>query len=85
MKFSYDPRYNIAYIRLRSKGSEVETIRISDEMNVDLAPDGSIYGIELLNANEQLRREDTGRLLFINEATGEQVELSLTGDEAESH
>jgi hypothetical protein len=44
---------------------------------VDLAPDGTVYGIELLNANDQLRREDIGRLLVINEATGEQVELPL--------
>jgi uncharacterized protein YuzE len=43
---------NIAYLRLReAAGAQVETIRLSDEVNVDLAPDGSVYGIELLNAN----------------------------------
>ena len=77
MRFTHDPRHNIAYIRFREKGAEVETIRISDELVVDVAPDGKIYGIELLNANEQLRREDTGRLLVINEATGERAELPL--------
>lgn len=77
MRFTYDPRYNIAYIRFQERRAEVETIRISDELVVDVAPDGTIYGIELLNANEQLRREDTGRLLVINEATGERVELPL--------
>ena len=77
MRFSYDPRYNIAYIRFHEKSTEVETIRISDELNIDMAPDGTIYGIELLNANEQLQRGDTGRLLIINEATGEQKELPL--------
>jgi len=77
MRFTYDPRYNIAYIRFQEKRAEVETIRISDELIVDMAPDGTIYGIELLNANEQLRREDTGRLLVINEATGEHTELPL--------
>ena len=77
MKFTYDSRYNIAYIRFRKKGGEVETVRISDELAVDLAPDGTVYGIELLNANEQLRQEDMGRLLVINEATGEQTELPL--------
>jgi len=55
MKLSYDARYNVAYIYLREKTAEVETIQISDELNVDLAPDGKIYGIELLNANEQLQ------------------------------
>ena len=77
MRFTYDPRYNIAYIRFQEKRAEVETIRISDELIVDMAPDGTIYGIELLNANEQLRREDTGRLLVINEATGERAEVPL--------
>lgn len=78
MRFTYDPRYNIAYIRFSGKRAGVETIRVSDELNVDLSPDGTIYGIELLNANEQLRREDTGKFLLINEATGERIELPLT-------
>jgi uncharacterized protein YuzE len=77
MKFTYDPRYNIAYIRFHEKTAEVETLRISEELAVDLAPDGTIYGIELLNANEQLKREDMGKLLVVNEATGEQKELLL--------
>ncbi len=55
----------------------VEAIRISDELVVDMTPDGTVYGIELLNANKQLWREDTGRLLVINEATGERAELLL--------
>jgi uncharacterized protein YuzE len=38
MKLSYDPRCNVAYIRLREKIAEMETIRVSDELNVDLAP-----------------------------------------------
>jgi uncharacterized protein YuzE len=77
MRFTYDPRYNVAYIRFHKKNTEVETIRISDELNVDIAPDGTIYGIELLNANEQLNSEDMGKLLVINEATGEEKELPL--------
>ena len=78
MKFSYDPRYNVAYIRFQEKNTSVETIKISDELNVDLSPDGTIYGVELLNANEQLKREDAGRLMVINESTGKQVEVPLT-------
>ena len=77
MRFTYDPRYNIAYIRFQEKLAEIETIRISEELAVDMASDGTIYGIELLNANEQLWREDTGKFLVINEATGERAELSL--------
>jgi len=77
VKLTYDPRYNIAYIRFQEKTAEVEAIRISDEMIVDVAPDGTIYGVELLNANQQLRREDGGVLVVINEATGEQAEIPL--------
>ena len=79
MKLSYDPRYNIAYLRLHEKSAQVETIEVSDELKVDIAPNGSIYGIELLNANEQLRREDEGKLVVINEATGDRAEISLAG------
>lgn len=77
MKFTYDPRYNIAYIRFREKRSDVDSVRISDELVVDMAPDGTLYGIELLNANDQLRRDKTEKLLIVNEATGEQVEFPL--------
>ena len=73
MKLSYDPRYNIAYIRLHEKPAQVETIHLSDELLVDMAPDGMIYGIELLNANEQFRREDAGKLIVVNESTGKTV------------
>ena len=80
MKLSYDPRYNIAYIRLREKTAEVETIRVSDELNIDLAPDGTIYGIELLNANEQLRASDGGRIVVVDEANGEERALALASE-----
>lgn len=79
MKLSYDPRYNVAYIRLREKTAEVETIRVSDELNVDLAPDGTVYGIELLNANEQLRAGDEGRLVI--EAEGKKRWLALASEQ----
>jgi uncharacterized protein YuzE len=75
MRFTYDPRHNIAYIRFHEKGEEVEAIRVSEELIIDIAPDGTVYGIELLNANEQLEREDGGKILFINEATNERAEF----------
>jgi uncharacterized protein YuzE len=77
MRLTYDPRFNIAYIRFRQKSTEVQSVKISDELIVDMAPDGTIYGIELLNANEQMHRDEMGNLLLINEATGEQVEVPL--------
>ncbi len=79
MQLSYDPRRNIAYLRLREHaGIEVDTVRLSDEVNVDIAPDGSVYGIELLNANAQLGVADGGRLVVIDEVAGRRVEVQLS-------
>ncbi len=78
MKLTYDPAHNIAYLRLHQKKTQVETIRVSDEMNVDIAPDGTVYGIELLNANAQLEAEDDGNLVIVNEVSGRRQELPLT-------
>jgi uncharacterized protein YuzE len=77
MKLTYDPRYNIAYLRLHEKVGQVETIRVGDQLNVDIAPDGTIYGIELLNANEQLRAEDQGKLVLIDQSNDQRQEMAL--------
>ena len=77
MKLVYDPRHNIAYLRLHEKTAQVETLHLSDEINVDIAPDGTVYGIELLNANPQLRSEDGGHLVIVNEALGQRREVPL--------
>jgi uncharacterized protein YuzE len=78
MQLSYDPRRNIAYLRLRdSDAVEVETMRLSDEVNIDLALDGTVYGIELLNANAELRAADGGHLIVIDETTGRRVVVPL--------
>jgi uncharacterized protein YuzE len=75
MKVTIDPRYNIAYIRLREKTEEVRSMRISDELIIDVAPDGRVFGIELLNASEQIGNSDV--LSLLDESTGKAVEVSL--------
>ncbi len=77
MRLTYDPRRNVAYIRLRPDRGDVETIRISGEVNIDLSPDGAVAGIELLNANEQLRASDDGKLIVTDEADGREVSLPI--------
>jgi uncharacterized protein YuzE len=77
MKITYDPKHNIAYIRLKEKTTKVETIRVSEDANVDMSPDGTVYGIELLNANEQLAKEDQGKLIVVNKELHKQQELNL--------
>jgi uncharacterized protein YuzE len=76
VKFSYDPKRNIAYLRLHEvAGAEVKTIPVNDEINIDIAADGAVYGIELLNANAQLIQADGGRLVV--ELGGERLEVTL--------
>jgi len=77
MQFTYDPRYNVAYIRFGDKRADVEAVRVGDELIVDMTPDGAIYGIELLNANEQLQRSQFASLVVINQATDERAEVPL--------
>lgn len=77
MQINYDPTYNIAYIQLREKSTEIETIKISDELNVDISPDGKIYGLELMNANEQLGITDRSIFTFINEKSNKKFELPI--------
>ncbi len=78
MKVTYDPRHNVAYIRLREPAADVETLRISDELSIDLGPEGTVYGIELLNANAQLALGVDEKLVFVNEESGQVRELDLS-------
>ena len=80
MQLSYNPRLNVAYIRLRPPGGQVETIRLSDEINIDMTPDGAVAGIELLNANEQLRASDGGGLIVTDEADGRRFTVTLAAE-----
>lgn len=77
MKLTYDPKHNIAYIRLYEKRATVDTIRLSDAVNIDIAPDGTVFGIELLNANEQLQAEDGGRVIIVNKSAGKKQAVAL--------
>lgn len=77
MKLSYDPRHNIAYITLREDVSEVESVQVGEDLTVDIAPDGTVVGIEFLNANAQLRSGNAGQLLVIDEESGASSALAL--------
>ena len=77
MKLTYDPCYNIVYLALREKTDQVKTARISGELNIDLAPDGTVYGIELLNANAQLGTGNGETFIVVNEASGHTSAVKL--------
>ena len=77
MEINYDSKYNVAYLKFREKSAEVDTIRISDELNIDISPDGKICGIELLNANEQLQIVKGGKFILTDKLTGKTAQLPV--------
>lgn len=62
MKLRHDPEANAAYLQLRERTGDLETVVVTDELNVDLLPDGTVYGIEFLNAAEQFGAAWDGHL-----------------------
>jgi hypothetical protein len=44
---------------------------------VDIDETGSVCGIELLNANEQLRGSDEGRIIYVDPLSGKEAELKV--------
>lgn len=77
MKITYDPKHNIAYIRLHDQSVQVQTLHVSEDLNVDMSPDGTVYGIELLNANDQITKEDHGKVIVVNEESQIRQEIAL--------
>lgn len=78
MKLTYDSDLNVAYIRLHArKARDVETISISEDVNIDIAPDGTVYGIELLDAKRQLFGKGQGKLVVEDANSGETVSVKL--------
>ncbi|MCL4378367.1 MAG: DUF2283 domain-containing protein [Actinobacteria bacterium] len=77
MEISYDKKYNIAYIKIRNKTVKVKTVKISDELNVDISSEGKIYGIEFLNANKQLRIGKSNKIIFIDKSSGKKTQIPI--------
>jgi uncharacterized protein YuzE len=77
MRLTYNPELDIADLYLRDGDEEVTTLTLSADLHIDIAPDGRIYGIELLSAHDQLFSSDGNLLEFVNQISGEKVELAL--------
>lgn len=54
MKITYDAEADAAYISFKKEGEQVTTIRINDDVAVDLGEGEEIVGIEVLSASENL-------------------------------
>ena len=54
MKISYDERVDALYIQLLPGARECRTLRLSDEVALDLGPEEQLVGIEVLDARRVL-------------------------------
>ena len=77
MRISVNRKLNVAYVHLQDKPDTVETKRLSEDLLMDVGPDGTICGLELLNAREQLRRADLAELEVQDGESGETTRVSL--------
>lgn len=57
MKISYDPEVDALYISFKKGPTEVTTVRLSEDVSIDLGPGEEIVGIEVLDASEHLSLE----------------------------
>lgn len=56
MKISYDPEVDALYIRLVEGDYECRTVRLNEEIALNIGPEEKLIGIEILDAKEVLRQ-----------------------------
>ena len=54
MKIKYDPQVDAAYISFKKGPTQVTTVRLTEDVAVDLGPHEEIVGIEILDASKHL-------------------------------
>ena len=54
MKIKYDPEVDAAYISFKKGPTEVTTMRLSEDISIDLGLDEELMGIEILDASKHL-------------------------------
>lgn len=59
MKISYDAEVDVAYISFKTGATQVTTVRLNEDVAVDLGPREEIVGIEILDASHYLERQGT--------------------------
>ena len=52
MKIKYDTEVDAAYISFKKGPTQVTTIRLTEDIAIDLGPNEEIVGIEVLDASE---------------------------------
>ena len=66
MKISYDPEVAALYIRLIEGKYECRTLRLNEEIALNIGPDEKLVGIEILDAKEVLGSGKLPKLVVEN-------------------
>jgi len=66
MKISYDPEIDALYIRLIEGNYECRTLRLNEEIALNIGPDEKLVGIEILDAKEVLGSGKLPKLVVEN-------------------
>jgi uncharacterized protein YuzE len=66
LKITYDPEVDAAYICLKRGRFQVTTRRLTEDVAVNFAPDGSVVGIEVLDAKKYLLKGKRPRVELEN-------------------
>jgi len=73
MKISYDPEVDALYIRLIEGNQECRTIRLNEEVALNIGAGERLVGIEILGAKEVLGQGQLPLLLLENVALAQAV------------
>jgi uncharacterized protein YuzE len=66
MRISYDPEADAVHIRLLEGDYECRTLRLNEEIALNIGPGETLVGIEILDAKEVLGRGELPRVVLEN-------------------
>jgi len=66
MKISYDQEVDAAYFLLKEGKYQVSTQRLTEDIAINHAPDGSIVGIEILDASKYFVKHNKPQITLEN-------------------
>ena len=66
MKISYDPEVDALYIRLVEGDQECRTLRLNDEIALNIGPGEVLVGVEILDAKQVLGKGELPSVVLEN-------------------
>jgi len=66
MKIRYDPEIDALYIRLVDGAHECRTVRLNEDIALNIGEDEKLIGIEILDAGNVIGKCDMGKVIAEN-------------------